>query len=149
MIMIGPGTGIAPFRGFVQAREVWQKEGKQLGEAHLYFGCRHPQEDDLYFDEMKLAAQNGIVHIHRAYSRYDEQKVYVQHLLKEDGGMLIELLDQGAYLYVCGDGKVMAPDVEATLIDLYQNEKQCSRETAENWLTALANDNRYVKDVWS
>lgn len=63
--------------------------------------------------------------------------------------MLIELLDQGAYLYVCGDGKVMAPDVEATLIDLYQNEKQCSRETAENWLTALANDNRYVKDVWS
>lgn len=58
--MIGPGTGIAPFRGFVQAREVWQKEGKQLGEAHLYFGCRHPEEDDLYFDEMQLAAQKEL-----------------------------------------------------------------------------------------
>lgn len=149
MIMIGPGTGIAPFRGFVQAREVWQKEGKPLGEAHLYFGCRHPHEDDLYFEEMQLAAQKGVVHIHRAYSRYNEQKIYVQHLLKEDGGTLIKLLDQGAYLYVCGDGKVMAPDVEATLIDLYQQEKQCSKEVAENWLTTLANNNRYVKDVWS
>ncbi|MEH2999368.1 bifunctional cytochrome P450/NADPH--P450 reductase [Bacillus pumilus] len=149
MIMIGPGTGIAPFRGFVQAREVWQKEGKPLGEAHLYFGCRHPLEDNLYFEEMQLAAQKGVVHIHRAYSRHKEQKVYVQHLLKEDGDMLIKLLDQGGYLYVCGDGKVMAPDVEATLIDLYQNEKHCSKETAENWLTTLANDNRYVKDVWS
>ncbi|MCM3147614.1 bifunctional cytochrome P450/NADPH--P450 reductase [Bacillus pumilus] len=149
MIMIGPGTGIAPFRGFVQAREVWQKEGKPLGEAHLYFGCRHPHEDDLYFEEMQLAAQKGVVHIHRAYSRHKEQKVYVQHLLKENGDMLIKLLDQGAYLYVCGDGKVMAPDVEATLIDLYQHEKQCSKEAAENWLTTLANNNRYVKDVWS
>ncbi|MCY7540696.1 bifunctional cytochrome P450/NADPH--P450 reductase [Bacillus pumilus] len=149
MIMIGPGTGIAPFRGFVQAREVWQKEGKPLGEAHLYFGCRHPHEDDLYFEEMQLAAQKGVVHIHRAYSRHKDQKIYVQHLLKEDGGMLIKLLDEGAYLYVCGDGKVMAPDVEATLIDLYQHEKQCTKEAAENWLITLANDNRYVKDVWS
>ncbi|MEK5134206.1 bifunctional cytochrome P450/NADPH--P450 reductase [Bacillus sp. FSL W8-0645] len=149
IIMIGPGTGIAPFRGFVQAREVWQKEGKPLGEAHLYFGCRHPHEDDLYFEEMQLAAQKGVVHIHRAYSRHKDQKIYVQHLLKEDGGMLIKLLDEGAYLYVCGDGKVMAPDVEATLIDLYQHEKQCTKEAAENWLTTLANDNRYVKDVWS
>ncbi|PCK21303.1 NADPH--cytochrome reductase [Bacillus pumilus] len=149
MIMIGPGTGIAPFRGFVQAREEWQNEGKQLGEAHLYFGCRHPHEDDLYFDEMQLAAQKGVVIIHRAYSRYDEHQVYVQHLIKKDGVMLIKLLDQGAYLYICGDGKAMAPDVEATLVDLYQTVKQCSKETAENWLTSLSNDNRYVKDVWS
>ncbi|MEI4790467.1 bifunctional cytochrome P450/NADPH--P450 reductase [Bacillus sp. FJAT-53060] len=149
MIMIGPGTGIAPFRGFVQAREEWQNEGKQLGEAHLYFGCRHPHEDDLYFDDMQLATQKGVVTIHRAYSRYDEHKVYVQHLIKKDGAMLIELLDQGAYLYICGDGKVMAPDVEATLVDLYQTVKQCSKETSENWLISLSNDNRYVKDVWS
>ncbi|MGD6974565.1 bifunctional cytochrome P450/NADPH--P450 reductase [Bacillus altitudinis] len=149
MIMIGPGTGIAPFRGFIQAREVWQNEGKPLGEAHLYFGCRHPHEDDLYYDEMKLAEQKGVVTIHRAYSRYEEQKVYVQHFIKNDGAKLIELLDKGAYLYICGDGKVMAPDVEATLIELYQTEKQCAKETAEQWLTSLANDNRYVKDVWS
>lgn len=149
MIMIGPGTGIAPFRGFVQAREEWQNEGKQLGEAHLYFGCRHPHEDDLYFDEMQLAAKKGVVTIHRAYSRYDEHKVYVQHLIKKDGALLIELLDQGAYLYICGDGKVMAPDVEGTLVDIYQTEKQCSKEEAKNWLTSLTNENRYVKDVWS
>ncbi|WP_414835301.1 bifunctional cytochrome P450/NADPH--P450 reductase [Bacillus altitudinis] len=149
MIMIGPGTGIAPFRGFIQAREAWQNEGKSLGEAHLYFGCRHPHEDDLYYDEMQLAEQKGVVTIHRAYSRYEEQKVYVQHFIKNDGAKLIELLDKGAYLYICGDGKVMAPDVEATLIELYQTEKQCAKETAEQWLTSLANDNRYVKDVWS
>ncbi|MCA1013896.1 bifunctional cytochrome P450/NADPH--P450 reductase [Bacillus stratosphericus] len=149
MIMIGPGTGIAPFRGFIQAREAWQNEGKSLGEAHLYFGCRHPHEDDLYYDEMQLAQEKGAVTIHRAYSRYEEQKVYVQHFIKNDGAKLIELLDKGAYLYICGDGKVMAPDVEATLIELYQTEKQCAKETAEQWLTSLANDNRYVKDVWS
>ncbi|WP_342494724.1 bifunctional cytochrome P450/NADPH--P450 reductase [Bacillus sp. FSL M7-0307] len=149
MIMIGPGTGIAPFRGFIQAREAWQNEAKPLGEAHLYFGCRHPHEDDLYYDEMQLAEQKGVVTIHRAYSRYEEQKVYVQHFIKNDGAKLIELLDKGAYLYICGDGKVMAPDVEATLIELYQTEKQCAKETAEQWLTSLANDNRYVKDVWS
>ncbi|WP_414834748.1 bifunctional cytochrome P450/NADPH--P450 reductase [Bacillus altitudinis] len=149
MIMIGPGTGIAPFRGFIQAREAWQNEGKSLGEAHLYFGCRHPHEDDLYYDELQLAQEKGVVTIHRAYSRYEEQKVYVQHFIKNDGAKLIELLDKGAYLYICGDGKVMAPDVEATLIELYQTEKQCAKETAEQWLTSLANDNRYVKDVWS
>ncbi|MCY7579902.1 bifunctional cytochrome P450/NADPH--P450 reductase [Bacillus altitudinis] len=149
MIMIGPGTGIAPFRGFIQAREAWQNEGKPLGEAHLYFGCRHPHEDDLYYDEMQLAEEKGVVTIHRAYSRYEEQKVYVQHFIKNDGAKLIKLLDKGAYLYICGDGKVMAPDVEATLIELYQTEKQCAKETAEQWLTSLANDNRYVKDVWS
>lgn len=149
MIMIGPGTGIAPFRGFIQAREAWQNQGKSLGEAHLYFGCRHPYEDDLYYDEMQLAQEKGVVTIHRAYSRYEEQKVYVQHFIKNDGAKLIELLDKGAYLYICGDGKVMAPDVEATLIELYQTEKQCAKETAEQWLTSLANDNRYVKDVWS
>ncbi|WP_394156657.1 bifunctional cytochrome P450/NADPH--P450 reductase [Bacillus altitudinis] len=149
MIMIGPGTGIAPFRGFIQAREAWQNEAKPLGEAHLYFGCRHPHEDDLYYDEMQLAQEKGVVTIHRAYSRYEEQKVYVQHFIKNDGAKLIELLDKGAYLYICGDGKVMAPDVEATLIELYQTEKQCAKETAEQWLTSLANDNRYVKDVWS
>ncbi|MEK5497332.1 bifunctional cytochrome P450/NADPH--P450 reductase [Bacillus sp. FSL M8-0077] len=149
MIMIGPGTGIAPFRGFIQAREAWQNEGKPLGEAHLYFGCRHPHEDDLYYDELQLAAQKGVVTIHRAYSRYEEHKVYVQHFIKNDGAKLIELLDKGAYLYICGDGKVMAPDVEATMIELYQSEKQCAKETAEQWLTSLANDNRYVKDVWS
>lgn len=149
MIMIGPGTGIAPFRGFIQARGEWHNEGKQLGEAHLYFGCRHPHEDDLYYDEMQLAAQKGLVTIHRAYSRYEEHKVYVQHLIKKDGVKLIEWLDQGAYLYICGDGKVMAPDVEAALIDLYMTVKQCEKDTAEQWLTSLEKDNRYVKDVWS
>ncbi|WP_353855639.1 bifunctional cytochrome P450/NADPH--P450 reductase [Bacillus sp. Bos-x628] len=149
MIMIGPGTGVAPFRGFIQAREQLLNEGKQLGEAHLYFGCRHPNEDDLYDEELQLAEQKGAVSIHRAYSRYEEHKVYVQDLIKEDGEMLIHLLDQGGYMYICGDGKVMAPDVENTIIDIYQTVKQCSKEEAENWLTSLTNEYRYVKDVWS
>ncbi|MFS0654864.1 bifunctional cytochrome P450/NADPH--P450 reductase [Bacillus sp. 179-C3.3 HS] len=149
MIMIGPGTGIAPFRGFIQAREKWQSEGKQLGEAHLYFGCRHPKEDHLYVDEMQQAENQGVVITHTAYSRYNGEKVYVQDLLKKDGAMLIALLDQGAYLYICGDGKAMAPNVELTLLEMYQKIKQCTKEEAEHWLTSLTNENRYVKDVWS
>ncbi|MDA1477357.1 bifunctional cytochrome P450/NADPH--P450 reductase [Bacillus changyiensis] len=150
IIMVGPGTGIAPFRGFLQARLNQKQAGASLGEAHLYFGCRHPKQDYLYQDELEKAVQDGIVHLHTAFSRLEDRpKAYVQDLMKEDEERLIDLLCNGAYLYVCGDANQMAPDVEKVLRDAYQTIFKTDEVEAENWLNKLQTDMRYVKDVWS
>ncbi|RKQ25934.1 cytochrome P450 [Bacillus subtilis] len=150
MIMVGPGTGIAPFRGFIQARSVLKKEGNTLGEALLYFGCRRPDHDDLYREELDQAEQDGLVTVRRCYSRVEnESKEYVQHLLKLDAQKLISLIEKGAHIYVCGDGSRMAPDVENTLRLAYEAEKGASQEESAEWLMKLQNQKRYVKDVWS
>ncbi|MDZ5721791.1 bifunctional cytochrome P450/NADPH--P450 reductase CypB, partial [Bacillus sp. SXabc123] len=150
MIMVGPGTGIAPFRGFIQARSVLKKEGNTLGEALLYFGCRRPDHDDLYREELDQAEQDGLVTVRRCYSRVEnESKEYVQHLLKLDAQKLISLIEKGAHIYVCGDGSRMAPDVENTLRLAYEAEKGANQEESAEWLMKLQNQKRYVKDVWS
>lgn len=150
MIMVGPGTGIAPFRGFIQARSVLKKEGSTLGEALLYFGCRRPDHDDLYREELDQAEQDGLVTIRRCYSRIEnEPKGYVQHLLKQDTQKLMTLIEKGAHIYVCGDGSQMAPDVEKTLRLAYEAEKGASQEESAEWLQKLQDQRRYVKDVWT
>ncbi|MCI3196417.1 cytochrome P450 [Bacillus sp. HU-1818] len=150
LIMVGPGTGIAPYRGFIQARGVWKEKGNKLGEAHLYFGCRHPEQDDLYREELDQAEEAGLVNVHRGYSRREtEPKVYVQHLLKQDAEQVIALLDQGAYFYVCGDGSRMAPEVEETLREAFEAVKGESRKASAEWISKLQEEERYVKDVWT
>ncbi|MGR0119804.1 bifunctional cytochrome P450/NADPH--P450 reductase CypB [Bacillus halotolerans] len=150
LIMVGPGTGIAPFRGFIQARSVLKKEGSALGEAHLYFGCRRPDHDDLYKEELDKAEKAGLVTVHRCYSRMeDEPKVYVQHLLKQDAHKLISLIEKGAHVYICGDGAQMAPEVENTLRAAYEADKGASQEASAEWLKKLQHQKRYVKDVWT
>lgn len=150
IIMIGPGTGVAPFRGFLQAREVMKKEGRQLGEAHLYFGCRNPSEDFLYREELEGYQNAGIVKLHTAFSRVENKtKVYVQHMLEEDKAEIIRLLDQGAKLYICGDGSKMAPDVEATLRKAYREIHKTSEQEALEWLDKLLSSRQYTKDVWT
>ena len=150
IIMIGPGTGVAPFRGFLQAREVLQSEGQMLGEAHLYFGCRRPDEDFIYKEELEAFERKGLMKLHTAFSRADEaEKVYVQHKIKEDAGHLIRLLENGAHLYVCGDGAKMAPDVEATIRQAYRDKHQCSEEQAVQWLDQMLSTAQYAKDVWT
>ncbi|QYG89415.1 bifunctional cytochrome P450/NADPH--P450 reductase [Bacillus atrophaeus] len=150
LIMVGPGTGIAPYRGFIQARGVWKEKGNKLGEAHLYFGCRHPEQDDLYREELDQAEDAGLVNVHRGYSRREtESKVYVQHLLKQDAEQVIALLDQGAYFYVCGDGSRMAPEVEETLREAFEAVKGESRKASAEWISKLQEEGRYVKDVWT
>ncbi|MEC1261357.1 bifunctional cytochrome P450/NADPH--P450 reductase [Bacillus swezeyi] len=149
IIMVGPGTGIAPYRGFLQARRIQQNAGINLGEAHLYFGCRHPEQDYLYQRELEKAAQDGLVHLHTAFSRLEGRpKTYVQDLMKVDSERLIHLLDNGARLYVCGDGSRMAPAVEQTLCEAYEHVYQASQEEAQNWISALQEEGRYAKDVW-
>ncbi|PAD79435.1 bifunctional cytochrome P450/NADPH--P450 reductase [Paenibacillus campinasensis] len=150
IVMVGPGTGVAPFRGFLQARRVLKEQGQQVGEAHLYFGCRNPEHDFLYKNELEAAQQEGLVQLHTAFSSVDGQdKCYVQHLMRDDAHKLIPLLEQGGHLYVCGDGSKMAPDVEATLKQAYIDISGKSAEQADAWLERLQQEGRYAKDVWT
>lgn len=150
IIMIGPGTGVAPFRGFIQARKVMKEQNMKLGEAHLYFGCRNPEHDYLYKEELVAAQEEGLVTLHTAFSRVNgQEKCYVQHLMKQDAEHLLNLLEQGAKMYICGDGTKMAPDVEQTLIAAYQSKHGVSEEEALAWLTGLESAGKYAKDVWA
>lgn len=150
LIMVGPGTGVAPFRGFIQARRALQAAGKVLGEAHLYFGCRNPEHDYLYRAEFEQAERDGLVTLHTAFSRVEgANKCYVQHLMKQDGELLLSLLETGAKLYVCGDGIRMAPQVEQTIMESYREKSGASREEAAEWLAALEAAGNYAKDVWA
>jgi cytochrome P450 / NADPH-cytochrome P450 reductase len=139
IVMIGPGTGLAPFRGFLRERAALKAQGRTLGPAMLFFGCRHPEHDFIYADELKEQADAGIVDLHVAFSRHDGKKTYVQDLLKAEADRVRALIDQGAIVYVCGDGGRMEPDVKRTLVAMYD----------EAFVARLAADNRYVLDVWA
>ncbi|MDB5092294.1 MAG: NADPH--cytochrome reductase, partial [Candidatus Eremiobacteraeota bacterium] len=149
IIMIGPGTGVAPFRGFLHERHVLKAGGAQLGPARLYFGCRRPDEDFLYREELEAFATEGIVELHVAFSRVDPAKRYVQHLIAEQGDALWPLLEAGAIVYVCGDGSRMEPDVRDAFRALYQRKTSSTPEAANAWLDNLTATNRYVLDVWA
>lgn len=150
IVMVGPGTGVAPFRGFIQARRALQQEGKTLGEAHLYFGCRNPRYDYLYREELEQAERDGLVKLHTTFSRVDgEPKTYVQHVMKRNAAELIGLLDRGGKLYVCGDGSRMAPEVEETVRAAYREVHGATEEASVEWLDRLQNEGFYVKDVWA
>ncbi|OAB40482.1 NADPH--cytochrome reductase [Paenibacillus antarcticus] len=149
IIMVGPGTGVAPFRGFLQTRKSLKDEGQTIGEAHLYFGCRN-DTDFIYREELEQFEKEGVVTLHTAFSRKEgTSKTYVQHLLKQDSTEMISLLKGGGMLYVCGDGSKMAPDVEQTLVEAYQQDQGTSEEDAKEWLNQLQKEGRYGKDVWS
>lgn len=150
IIMIGPGTGVAPFRGFIQARRALREAGQELGAAHLYFGCRNPEQDYLYREEFEQAEREGLVTLHTAFSRIDGvDKCYVQHLMTQDGALLLSLLEAGARMYICGDGSRMAPEVEQTLMLSYRERHGVSAEEAAAWLSGLETSGQYVKDVWA
>lgn len=149
MVMVGPGVGVAPFRGFLQARRALKRQGVQLGAAHLYFGCRDAA-DHIYLEEMEQYQQEGLVTVHTAFSRIPGQpKTYVQHLMQERDMEIIGMLDRGAQFYVCGDGSRMAPDVEAALRKCYRAVHGVSEAEAKSWLERLEGEGRYVKDVWA
>ncbi len=139
IIMIGPGTGLAPFRGFLRERAALKAQGRTLGPAMLFFGCRHPEQDYIYADELREHAEAGIVDLHAAFSRHDGKKTYVQDLLKDQADRVRALIEQGAIVYVCGDGGRMEPDVKRALAAMY----------GEAAVAKLAADNRYVLDVWA
>jgi cytochrome P450/NADPH-cytochrome P450 reductase len=148
ILMIGPGTGLAPFRGFLQERAALKLAGKTLGRALLFFGCRHPDQDYLYRDELERWAADGIVELHVAFSRLGDTKRYVQHDLAEHADDVWSVLDNEGVVYVCGDGSRMEPDVRATLIDLYRRKSGADEAAANRWLETLTANKRYNLDVW-
>src|SRR5712671_4158767 len=149
IIMIGPGTGLAPFRGFLQERAARKAQGATLGPALLFFGCRHPEQDFLYADEMKGFAAGGITELHTAFSRAEGPKTYVQNLVAAQKDKVWSLIEQGAIIFVCGDGGKMEPDVKATLTSIYRERSGADVAAAVRWIDDLGTKNRYVLDVWA
>jgi len=150
VIMIGPGTGLAPFRGFIQDRYHQKKNGKDVGPTILYFGCRHRNEDYIYRDELERWTGDGtLTELHAAFSRDQANKVYVQTLLRENKKSTWRLLQQGAHVYVCGDARNMARDVQETFIEMASEEGAMTREEAAAYMKRLESQKRYQADVWS
>ena len=149
LIMIGPGTGLAPFRGFIQARRAMQTDGTALGDAMLFFGCRHPDQDFIYENELKVAESDGLIQLHTAFSRAQAERVYVQDVLRQQQAQVWDLIQRGAVVYVCGDGASMEPDVRRTLTRIYAEQSDVSFGEAEAWMDEFASSGRYVLDVWA
>ncbi|QIG98505.1 MULTISPECIES: bifunctional cytochrome P450/NADPH--P450 reductase [unclassified Bradyrhizobium] len=149
IIMIGPGTGLAPFRGFLQERAARKSHGATLGPAMLFFGCRHPEQDFIYGDELKAFAADGVGELYTAFSRADGPKTYVQHLVAAQKDRVWELIEKGAIVYVCGDGSKMEPDVKATLMSIYRERAGADADAAARWIEEMGTRNRYVLDVWA
>jgi sulfite reductase (NADPH) flavoprotein alpha-component len=145
IIMVGPGTGIAPFRAFVEERAAIGATGK----SWLFFGDQHQATDYLYGDEWERYVGDGkLSRIDLAFSRDQEHKVYVQHRMLEHAAEMYSWLNDGSVFYVCGDASRMAKDVHEALITIAEKEGGKSREDAEAWVKQLHTDKRYLKDVY-
>uniref|UniRef100_A0A8C4NFU9 NADPH--cytochrome P450 reductase n=1 Tax=Eptatretus burgeri TaxID=7764 RepID=A0A8C4NFU9_EPTBU len=150
IIMVGPGAGLAPFLGFIQER-AWQLEqGKKVGKTVLYFGCRRKLTDFIYEEELeRFRLQGALTQLHVAFSRDQDHKVYVQHLLKENKDDVWNLLKDGAHLYVCGDAKNMARDVQAAITEIVAECGSMEHAHAVDYVKKLMTKGRYSSDVWS
>lgn len=145
IILIGPGTGIAPFRSFLSEREAQQASGRNW----LFFGAQHFTTDFLYQTEIQSWYQSGLLtKVNLAFSRDQEEKIYVQHRLLEQGNNVFEWLEQGAFLYICGNKEPMSVDVEAALLQIITTHGQLSEAAAENYLEQLKYEGRYLRDVY-
>ena len=145
IIMIGPGTGIAPFRSFIEERSETGAEGK----SWLFFGAQHYVTDFYYQLEWQNYVKDGaLTRLDVAFSRDTDEKVYVQHRIKQASQELYEWIEQGAVIYVCGDEQNMAKDVHATLLEVLQQEGGKSLEEAEQFFTQLIQEKRYQRDVY-
>ncbi|KAI8372083.1 hypothetical protein EDC96DRAFT_439121 [Choanephora cucurbitarum] len=151
VIMIGPGTGVAPFRGFVRERAFEKKEGKKVGTTLLFYGSRHQAQDFLYAEEWPelFSTLGGDSQMITAFSRDQPEKIYVQHRLQQHSALLWTLLEQGAYVYVCGDAKNMAREVNQALVNCVVVEGGKSESEAQAYIKSLRNMSRYQEDVWS
>ncbi|WP_042457001.1 assimilatory sulfite reductase (NADPH) flavoprotein subunit [Neobacillus dielmonensis] len=145
IIMVGAGTGVAPFRSFMQERE----EAGADGKSWLFFGDQHFRTDFLYQIEWQKWLKNGVLtKMDVAFSRDTDEKVYVQHRMLEHSKELFQWLEEGAYVYICGDEKNMAHDVHQTLISIVEQEGNMTREQAETYIAELQQQKRYQRDVY-
>lgn len=145
IIMVGPGTGVAPFRSFMQERE----ETGAPGKSWMFFGDQHFVTDFLYQTEWQKWLSDGVLtKMDVAFSRDTEEKVYVQHRMLEHSKELFEWLEEGATFYVCGDKNNMAKDVQNALLEIIEKEGGKSREEAEAYLAEMKKQKRYQRDVY-
>ncbi|XP_062887498.1 NADPH--cytochrome P450 reductase-like [Mobula hypostoma] len=151
ILMIGPGTGIAPFVGFIQERAWLKQQGKEVGETVLYYGCRHENEDYLYQKELEGFQKDGVLtQLHVAFSRDQAEKVYVQHLLKKNKENVWDLIHkENGHIYICGDAKNMARDVQNTFYEIAAELGNMKHEQAVDYIKKLMTKGRYSSDVWS
>lgn len=155
IIMVGPGTGLAPFRGFLHERAWQAQQQSQNGAVSkptnvLFFGCRHPDHDFIYSEELTTFSNDQLCELHVAFSRHTASKVYVQHKMAEPSiaDRLYTLIEQGAFIYVCGDAKAMAKDVNHALRDIVASKRNIPHSEAETFIENLRSKNRYLCDVW-
>ena len=145
IIMVGPGTGVAPFRAFLQERAATGARGK----TWLFFGAQH-EKSDFYYEEdfEKFMADGVLTRIDTAFSRDQADKIYVQDRMAEAAAQMWKWLEEGAHFYVCGDAKRMAKDVDATLRQIVRQEGGKNGEEASEFVEKLKNDKRYKRDVY-
>jgi len=152
VIMVCAGSGIAPFRGFLQERAIraGQAQGVTPAPALLFFGCDHPEVDFLYQDELETWEQQGLVSVRPAFAYAPEiGGKFVQDRLWRDRADVVDLVRHGAILYVCGDGRHMAPAVHETCVRIYQEATASTQAAAEAWMTEMEREHgRYVADVF-
>lgn len=145
MIMVGPGTGIAPFRAFIEEREATGATGKNW----LFFGDQHRKSDFLYQQELEEKLERGVLSkLSLAFSRDQDERIYVHHRMREEGDELYALLEEGGSFYICGDALRMAKDVNTALIEVVMKAGGRSREQAEEYVKILEQEGRYQRDVY-
>jgi len=145
LIMVGPGTGIAPFRAFLQERQVAGAQGKNW----LFFGDQHQEHDFIYREELTAWQESGLLtRLDLAFSRDQDKKVYVQSRMLEQGAELYAWLQEGAYFYVCGDASRMAKDVDSALYEIVRQYGGLSSERAADYIDQLKKEKRYLRDVY-
>jgi sulfite reductase (NADPH) flavoprotein alpha-component len=143
--MVGPGTGIAPFRAFLQERRATGAKGANW----LFFGAQRSRCDFFYKDELESMQQEGVLgRVDTEFSRDQDCKVYVQNRMLENASELWNWLEQGAHFYVCGDATRMAKDVDKALHEIVQTAGGRSEEAASEYIQKLKSDKRYQRDVY-
>ncbi len=145
LVMVGPGTGVAPFRAFLQERLL---HAQSRGKHWLFFGEKYRSSHFFYEQDWREFSQKGHLRLDVAFSRDQEAKMYVQHKMWEEGQELYGWLEEGAYLYVCGDAEQMAKDVEGTLQRIVQEFGRKSEGAAKEYIKNLRKQKRYLRDVY-
>ncbi|HSK61640.1 MAG TPA: cytochrome P450 [Actinomycetospora sp.] len=149
MIMVGAGTGMAPFRGFLQERESLRARGVPIARSQLFLGCRDPEDDLLYADELAAFDKAGVATLFPAYSRVPGYAYrYVQHALEGAADEVWAALQDEAVVYVCGNASTMAPGVRAALVAVFRAKTGAGVADGEAWLAGLRASQRYLEDIW-